>query len=200
MAERNSNPVWLSCFVHPCGQLAARWSWEASNSSCSLRKEIPRLHWRVVWWCSNMWVFWVVRVVKNLPANAGDVRDAGLISCQCRRHKRLAELACQCRGQRAWEDPLEEGMETHSSILAWRIPWTESGGLWSIGLQRVRHNWSNLASTHTAVCGMLRTKTGWPGPFSGTAKADRPESCRSHLGNFSHYLFGSFCFKLDPYL
>ena len=37
----------------------------------------------------------------------------------------------QCLG---WEDPLEEGMETHSSILAWRIPWTEEpGGLQSIG-------------------------------------------------------------------
>ena len=36
-----------------------------------------------------------------------------------------------------WEDPLEEGMATHSSILAWRIPWTELGGLQSMGLQRV---------------------------------------------------------------
>ena len=35
-----------------------------------------------------------------------------------------------------WEDPLEEGMAVHSSILAWRIPWTEEpGGLWSIELQ-----------------------------------------------------------------
>ena len=40
-----------------------------------------------------------------------------------------------------WEDPLEEDMETHSSILAWRIPWTEEpGGLQSLGSQRVRHN------------------------------------------------------------
>ena len=40
------------------------------------------------------------------------------------------------------EDPLEEGMATHSSILAWRIPWTEEpGGLWSMGLQTVGHNW-----------------------------------------------------------
>ena len=40
-----------------------------------------------------------------------------------------------------WEDPLEEGMATHSSIFAWRIPWTEKpGGLWSIGLQRVGHD------------------------------------------------------------
>ena len=39
------------------------------------------------------------------------------------------------------EDPLEEGMATHSSILAWRITWTEErGGLQSMGLQRVRHD------------------------------------------------------------
>ena len=39
------------------------------------------------------------------------------------------------------EDPLEEGMATYSSILAWRIPWTEEpGGLQSIGTQRVRHD------------------------------------------------------------
>ena len=39
-----------------------------------------------------------------------------------------------------WEDPLENGMAIHSSILAWRIPWTEEpGGLLSIGLKRVGH-------------------------------------------------------------
>ena len=39
------------------------------------------------------------------------------------------------------EDPLEEGMATHSSILTWRIPWTEEpGGLQSMGSQRVRHD------------------------------------------------------------
>ena len=39
------------------------------------------------------------------------------------------------------EDPLEEGMATHSSILAWRIPWTEEPGeLQSMGLQRVKHD------------------------------------------------------------
>ena len=35
----------------------------------------------------------------------------------------------------SWEDPLEEGMATHSNILAWRIPWTHSGGLESMGPQ-----------------------------------------------------------------
>ena len=40
-----------------------------------------------------------------------------------------------------WEDPLEEGMATHSSILAWRIPWTEEpGGLQSMELQRVGYD------------------------------------------------------------
>ena len=40
-----------------------------------------------------------------------------------------------------WKDLLEEGMATHSSILAWRIPWTEEpGGLQSIGMKRVGHN------------------------------------------------------------
>ena len=52
----------------------------------------------------------VVLVVKNLPANAGDLRDAGSIPGS--------------------EDSLEEGMATHSSFLAWRIPWIEElGGL-----------------------------------------------------------------------
>ena len=49
-----------------------------------------------------------------------------------------------------WEDPLQAGMANHSSIHAWRIPWTEEPSeLKSIGLHRVRHDWSNLAPPHT---------------------------------------------------
>ena len=49
-----------------------------------------------------------------------------------------------------WEDPLEKGMATHSSILTWRIPWTEKPTrLQSIGSQRVRHNWGTNTHTHT---------------------------------------------------
>ena len=60
-------------------------------------------------------------VVKNWLANTGDRRDAGLIQGR--------------------EDPLEEGMASHSSILAWKIPCTEEpGGLQSVGSQRVRHD------------------------------------------------------------
>ena len=50
-----------------------------------------------------------------------------------------------------WEDPLERIMATHSSTLAWKIPWTEEpGGLQSTGLQRVRHDWvANTTATIT---------------------------------------------------
>ena len=59
----------------------------------------------------------MAQIVKNLPS--------------------MQETWVRSLGQ---EDPLEKGMATHSSILAWRIPWAEeSGGLQSIGLQRVRH-------------------------------------------------------------
>ena len=50
----------------------------------------------------------------------------------------MQEMGVQSLG---WEDPLEKGMATYSSILDWKIPWTEEpGGLQSIWLQRVRHN------------------------------------------------------------
>jgi len=60
----------------------------------------------------------VAQAIKNLPA--------------------MQETRVRSLGQ---EDPLEKGMATHSSILAWRIPWIEEpGGLQSIGSQRVGHN------------------------------------------------------------
>ena len=52
------------------------------------------------------------------------------------------------------EEPLEKGMATHSSILAWKIPWTEEpGGLQSMGLQRVGHDWA-AEHAHTLSCKM----------------------------------------------
>ena len=55
----------------------------------------------------------------------------------------MQETQVRALGQ---EDPLEVGMATHSSILAWKIPWTEEpGGLQSTGLQRVRYE---QLSTH----------------------------------------------------
>ena len=68
----------------------------------------------------------VALVVKNLPANAGDVRDAASIPGSGRY--------------------LKEEMAVNSSILAWRVPWTEEpGGLQSMGSQRVGHACRDLA-------------------------------------------------------
>ena len=50
-----------------------------------------------------------------------------------------------------WEDPLEKGMATHSSILAWRTPWTEEPGwLQFMGLQRVGHNSVPMHATYVS--------------------------------------------------
>ena len=55
------------------------------------------------------------------------------------------------------EDPLEEGMATHSSILAWRIPWTEEpGGLQSVESQESGYDWSDLAHMQISLaCDMI---------------------------------------------
>ena len=110
-----------------------------------------------------MWLIWIfvpTLVCPHLDRTNADALDTrsrtelfqssespGLISdllawhsgkeptCQCRRRRRRV----QSLGQ---EDPLDEGVAAHSSILAWRIPWTEEPGrLQSIGSQRVQHDW-----------------------------------------------------------
>ena len=67
------------------------------------------------------WASLVVQLVKNLPA--------------------MWEIWVRILG---WESPLEKGKTTHSSILTWRIP----GKIWSIGLQRVRHDWVTFTSLY----------------------------------------------------
>ena len=60
------------------------------------------------------------------------------------------------------KNPLEEGMETHSSILAWGMPWTEKPSeLQSTGSQRAGHDWSDLACTHILKTTELYTLNGW---------------------------------------
>ena len=62
-----------------------------------------------------------------------------------------------------WEDALEKGMATHSSILAWRIPWTEElGRLQSMGRQRVGHDWATFTFKQGEHMGLAqKTKTHW---------------------------------------
>ena len=58
-----------------------------------------------------------------------------------------------------WGDPLEEGMSTHSNILAWKIPWTEEpGGLESLGSQRARHSWRDWAAAENTRKRQINTK------------------------------------------
>ena len=83
--------------------------------------------------CTKFWASLVVQMVKNPPA--------------------MQEIWVQSLG---WEYPLEEGMATHSSSLAWRIPWTEEpGGLQSMGCKsQTRLTWAESdmperLSTHT---------------------------------------------------
>ena len=86
-------------------------------------------------------------------------------------------------------------MATHSSILAWRIPWTEEpGGLQSIGSQRVRHSWSDWAHTwHWEHCSMLygsQDERGvWGRMDTCTCKAESlcypPESIKTFLISYA---------------
>ena len=65
-------------------------------------------------------------------------RSSSLVAQRMTRLPAMQETQVQSLG---WEDPLEKEMATHSSIFAWRIPWTEEpGGLQSTGSQRFRHN------------------------------------------------------------
>ena len=90
------------------------------------------------------WASLVAQTVKNLPA--------------------IWETWVRSLG---WKDPLEKGMATHSSILAWRIQWTqEPGGLQSMGSQRVRHDW---ATKHITDCII------WPN--ERTVSEDRHRDC-----------------------
>ena len=78
----------------------------------------------------SQWASLVAQMVKNLPA----MQETWV-------------------GSLGWEDSLGKGMATHSSILAWRIPWTEEpGSLQSRASQRVKHNWvTNIPSQHTEM-------------------------------------------------
>ena len=95
------------------------------------------------WGGARIWAPLVAQMVKNPPA----MRETWV---------------------RSWgpEDPLEKGMATHSSILAWRIPWTEEPGrLQSMGLQRVQHDWAIFTHSVGSCClaqGAQFSALWWP--------------------------------------
>ena len=133
-----------------------RWGWKVRGLGlCMLGQEVlwspagskltlkPKFDWCLrrsgsSWKPSNQLLG---KCCQILPGISG----ASLVAQMVKNPPAIQETQVQSLG---WEDPLEKGMATHSSILAWRIPWTEEpGGLQSMGLQRIRHDWSNLAHT-----------------------------------------------------
>ena len=98
---------------------------EFSNMSLYQRKQVVEIH---------MWYKQASlkrRIQKPLYTNT-------LMAQMVKNLRTMEETQVQSLG---WEEPLEKGMATKSSILAWRIQWTEEpGGLQSVGSQRVRYN------------------------------------------------------------
>ena len=103
-----------------------------------------------------------------IPPGVGDKKFTGLkVRCGCWHLRSLLHVKTSLVAQTVkclpimqkvwvrslgWEDPLEKEMATHSSTLAWKIPWTEKHGrlLQSMGSQRVRHNWGT-SLTHSPL-------------------------------------------------
>ena len=97
-------------------------------------------------------------VVKNSPVKAGDTKGLKVWSP-------------------GWKDPLKEGMEIHSSILAWRIPWTEGPGeIQFIEFHRVGWDWSDLVHTHVILLTGVGTKMVYMWPHCNTL-CDRKRIC-----------------------
>ena len=100
-----------------------------ANISCTLRLRniLKQLFtWNSLYCLMKSWIFLVAQIVKNLHL----IQETQVWSLD-------------------WEDPLEKRMATHSSILAWRIPWTESLVGYSPRGWRVRHDWMTNTFTFT---------------------------------------------------
>ena len=129
--------LWKQAFLHILSYLIT-----FGLKRDSIRAQFPpfpefKKHWKpwkpqydhhsICWW--NLTFLRDLLVILGFPGSSSGKEPTG----QCRTQTQVQSLG--------GEDPLEEGMATHSSILAWKIPWTEEPG----GLQSIRHDWCNLA-------------------------------------------------------
>ena len=188
--------VAMAAWASSCGDVAVRMLPCSTSASGSLRAPKPRTASALAlpWLFQSRWsrsstvccpprlieASQVVLVVKNLPANARGVRDTGLIPGR--------------------EDPLEEGMATHSSIPVWRILWTEEpGGLQSVGLHRVGCDWSDLACTQVYAAAAAKSHQSCPtlcDPIDGSPPGFRPwDSPGKNTGVGCHFLLQSMKVK-----
>ena len=100
----------------------------------------------------------------------------------------------------AQEDPLEKGMATHSSIPAWRIPWTEEpGGLQFMRLQRVGHNWVTNTFPFTGFVTRCLIAVECREPGRGSSSMHRTCS-RVHLSPVEVYECWDVCLLPSPLL
>ena len=126
--ETHSNTLaWKIPWMEEPGRLQSMGSQRVGhNWETSVSQYIAFVKSQLLIYLLSMFPHPVVQMVKNLPV--------------------VRETQVQSLGQ---EDPLEKGMATYFSILAWRIPWTEKPGrLQSMGLHRVGHNWVTVTSFH----------------------------------------------------
>ena len=106
-----------------------------------------RFFWMLVSFEIIMWVLFFIVLIrcyyfKWLSQSMWGLFGASLVAQRLKHLPGMRETRVWSLG---WEDPLEEEMATHSSTLAWRIPWREEPGrLQSMGLQRAGHEWATL--------------------------------------------------------
>ena len=131
IGEGNGNPLQRSCLENPrnggawwaavygVAQSQTRLKRLSRSSSSTIYEKLGSVL-RFEWWQTSL-----VAQTVNASAYSADTQVQSL----------------------GWEDPLEKEMATHSSTLAWKIPWTEEPGrLQPMGLQRVRHDWATSLS------------------------------------------------------
>ena len=130
----------------------------------------------------NIVIFWaslIAQFVKKPRAMSGRSPEEGIgYPLQCYWASLVAQLVKNPPAMQetwvwslGWEDPLEKGMATHSSILAWRIPWTEEPGrLQSMGSQRVGYDWATNISHFWARHGT--------GHFTSVISLDSHKPCQ----------------------
>ena len=126
------------------GQSALSYSWSSPFlSGCilmlGLMSACKGSRWKgpALWGCPTV----LLKGFSNFHCNWGASLVIQMVESACNTETQVRSL-----GQKV---PLEKGLATHSSVLAWKVLWTEEpGGLQSIGLQRVRHDWVIFTSFH----------------------------------------------------
>ena len=103
--------------------------------------------------------------------------------------KNLPAMQETCVWSLGWEDPLVKGMATHSSILAWTIPWTEEpGGLQFMGLPRVDHDWVTFTTSFTiqyCCLGKAMNRGAWRAIVHAVTELDTTEQTEQENKLFS---------------